>query len=286
MLKLIVTDMDGTLLNSNREISPGNAAALMAAQRQGVEIAIATGRIYENARGLCQRAGFNPHIISNHGAFAYTKDGEQLLGVGIDKSHVKNAITWLTDNHYFYNLCTDRHSYIPASTADILSNDFHAAKSLIPDVTAGRVQQVIQIYQKMDGRTLIDKLDDLLEQGLAFGSITSITFDQEKLRRGREYFGAYPGLALSIAGRDIFELINPTVSKGKALEKLTNHLHLPMNEVMAIGDNYNDISMLERVGISVAIGNAEEDVKKICKHVSLSNDQNGVAHIINKLLKL
>jgi HAD superfamily hydrolase (TIGR01484 family) len=138
----------------------------------------------------------------------------------------------------------------------------------------------------MDGRTIVNQLDDLLKQNLTFGSITSITFDQEKLRKGKEYFNAYPHLALSIAGRDIFEMIDMSVSKGNALEQLTAHLKIPMNEVMAIGDNYNDVSMLERVGISVAIGNAEDDVKKICNHVSLSNDLNGVAYIINKLLNL
>lgn len=284
MLKLIVTDMDGTLLNSNREISSENVAALLAAQKRGVEIAIATGRTYGNAWGLCRRAGLTPHIISNHGAFVYTKDGVQLLSVGIDKRHVRNAVTWLTENNYFYNLCTDSHSFIPANTVDLLTNDYHTAKNLIPEVSAARVQQAIKIYQKMDGRTIIDRLDELFEQDLTFGSITSITFDQEKLRIGREYFSAYPDLALSIAGRDIFEMIDISVSKGKALERLTDHLHIPLSEVMAIGDNYNDISMLERVGFSVAIGNAEEDVKKICKYVALPNDLHGVADIVNKLL--
>lgn len=276
--------MDGTLLNSKREISAENTAALLAAQEQGVDIAIATGRPYGNALALCRRAGLTPHIISNHGAFVYTNSGRQLLGMGIDKRYVKDAITWLSDNEYFYNLCTDRHSFIPANTTELLINDYRTAQALIPAVSEERVQEAIKIYENMDGRTIINQLDELFDQNLSFGSITSITFDQEKLRRGREYFAAYPHLALSIAGRDIFEMIDPSVSKGNALERLTAHLHIPMNEVMAIGDNFNDISMLERVGISVAIGNAEADVKQICQHVSRSNDQNGVAYIINKLL--
>jgi Cof subfamily protein (haloacid dehalogenase superfamily) len=283
-LRLIVTDMDGTLLNSKREISVENVEALLAAQNKGIEIAIATGRTYGNVLSLCQRVGLNPHIISNHGAFVYTKEGERILGVGINKSHVKDALTWLSTHNYFYNLCTDRHSFIPANTNELFINDYQTAKHRIPQVTEEQVHEAIKIYQSMDGRTIMNQMNDILEQDLTFGSITSITFDQDKLRMGREHFNTYPYLSMTVAGRNIFEMIHPSVSKGNALEHLIQHLRIPMEEVMAIGDNYNDISMLERVGISVAIGNAEDEVKKICKHVSLSNDLNGVAYIVNKML--
>jgi Cof subfamily protein (haloacid dehalogenase superfamily) len=283
-LKLIVTDMDGTLLNSNRTISRENAAALLAAQAQGIEIAIATGRTYGNALALCQRVGLSPHIISNHGAFVYTNKGERLLGIGIKEEHVKEALNWLSSNNYFYNLCTDRHSFIPANVADIFINDYKTAKNRFPQATEAQVQEAIRIYQSMDGRMVLNQIDDVFEQNLTFGSITSITFDQDKLRIGREYFTASPHLSMTVAGKNIFEMIHPSVSKGNALEYLIEHLRISMEEVMAIGDNYNDISMLERVGISVAIGNAEETVKKICKHVSLSNDLNGVAYIVNQMM--
>lgn len=283
-MKLIVTDMDGTLLNSNRTISRENAAALLAAQAQGIEIAIATGRTYGNALALCQRVGLSPHIISNHGAFVYTNKGERLLGIGIKEEHVKEALNWLSSNNYFYNLCTDRHSFIPANVADIFINDYKTAKNRFPQATEAQVQEAIRIYQSMDGRMVLNQIDDVFEQNLTFGSITSITFDQDKLRIGREYFTASPHLSMTVAGKNIFEMIHPSVSKGNALEYLIEHLRISMEEVMAIGDNYNDISMLERVGISVAIGNAEETVKKICKHVSLSNDLNGVAYIVNQMM--
>ena len=283
-MKLIVTDMDGTLLNSQRAISGENAAALLAAQAQGIEIAIATGRTYGNALALCQRVGLTPHIISNHGAFVYTNKGERLLGIGINKGHVKDALTWLANYNYFYNLCTDKHSFIPANIEAIFLNDYKTAKTLLPQATEARVKEAIRIYQTMDGRTLLNQIDDVFEQDLTFGSITSITFDQDKLRIGREHFTACPHLSMTVAGKDIFEMIHPSVSKGNALEYLIEYLKIPMTEVMAIGDNYNDISMLERVGISVAIGNAEEAVKKISQHVSLSNNLNGVAYIINQMM--
>ena len=94
-MKLIVSDLDGTLLNSQRQISRENAAALQQAASMGVEIAIATGRSYGNARALCERAGLKPHIISNNGAFVHTDAGERLLAQGVEKKHAREAVRWL-----------------------------------------------------------------------------------------------------------------------------------------------------------------------------------------------
>ena len=283
ILKLIVSDMDGTLLNSKREISPENVAAMLEAQDKGVEIAIATGRTYGNALALCQSVGLRPHIISNHGAFVYTKDGERILDVGVDQEHLKNALTWLIENDYFYNVCTDTHSFIPADSEQVLTNDFNTATNVISKVTEQWIREFIQyLCQSTEERTVINGIEDILEQNLTVGSILAITFDQNKLNTGRDYFEKYQGLSMTVAGNSVFEMIHTSASKGNALERLTQYLNIPMDKVMAIGDNYNDISMLERVGVSVAIGNAEEAVKKVCKYVSLSNDLNGVAYSIHQ----
>lgn len=81
-----------------------------------------------------------------------------------------------------------------------------------------------------------------------------------------------------------FELTNNNASKGNSLEYLADYLGISLNDITAIGDNYNDISMFKKAGISVAMGNAEDDIKNICSHVSLSNDLNGVAHFIHELM--
>lgn len=79
-------------------------------------------------------------------------------------------------------------------------------------------------------------------------------------------------------------MIPLSASKGNALDILSSALHIPLQEIMAFGDHYNDISMLEKVSYSVAMGNAEEDVKKICKYHTLTNDLHGVGHIITQVL--
>jgi Cof subfamily protein (haloacid dehalogenase superfamily) len=284
ILKLIVSDLDGTLLNRNREISQENLAALHAAQEKGIEIAIASGRNYGNVLELCHRAGLNVHIISNNGSFVHDKTGKQLIAIGMDKQHMKTALEWLHNHHYFYNVSTEKEVFYPVNVEEILLSDFQTAASLNGIITIDMVKEKINRIVSQEGAKFMENFTEILDQDLTFGNISSITFNKEKLSKGKEYFKNVQDLAMTVSGDDIFEMIPPSASKGNALEILSNSLHIPLQKIMAIGDHYNDISMLEKVGYSVAMGNAEEDVKKICKYITLTNDLNGVGHIITQVL--
>lgn len=281
---MIVSDLDGTFLNSSHEIIEENVQALRSAQEQGVEIAIASGRNYGNVLTLFEKTGLHPHIISNNGAFVYDKDGNLVKGVGLNKHHVKEALDWLEYRNYFYTLCTDHFVYMPTNTEAILTSDFENATNLVKTMTPETLREGIDLFLNLGSGVFIDDFHEIIAQDLTFGNISAITIDQDKLRDGREYFGNYDGMAMTIAGNNIFEMIHPSVSKGNALEYLTTYVGVSLEDVMAVGDNYNDISMLKKVGASVAVGNAEEGVKQICKYQSLSNDDRGVAHIIHKML--
>lgn len=284
-MKLIISDLDGTFLDSKHEVIAENVEALKAAQYEGIEIAIATGRNYGNVMALCQRAGLRPHVISNNGAFVYDKNGNQIKAVGLAKDHVKEALDWLKYRDYFYTLCTDHFVYMPANAHDILTNDYENAINHVRTMTPENLKEGIDLFLTLDSAVFIKDFNEILEQDLIFGNISAITLDHDKLLHGREYFNQYAGMSMTIAGKDIFEMIHPSVSKGNALEHLTDHLDISLDDVMAIGDNYNDISMLEKVGHSVAVANAEEDVQKVCKYISLTNDDKGVAYIIHKMLR-
>jgi len=283
-MKLIISDLDGTFLNSKHEVIAENVEALKAAQNEGIEIAIATGRNYGNVLALCQRAGLRPHVISNNGAFVYDKNGNQIKAVGLDKDQVREALDWLKYRNYFYTLCTDHSVYMPDNAHSLLTSDYENAINHVRKMTPEKLKEGIDIFLTLDSAVFINDFNEILEQDLIFGNISAITLDHDKLLHGREYFSHYAGMAMTIAGKDIFEMIHPSVSKGNALAHLAAHLDISLDDAMAIGDNFNDISMLKKVGISVAVANAEEEVKKICKYVSLSNDDNGVAHIIQKIM--
>lgn len=284
-MKLIISDLDGTFLNSKHEVIEENVKALKAAQDKGMEIAIATGRNYGNVLALCLRAGLKPHVISNNGAFVYNKDGNLIKGIGLEKSYIKGALDWLAYRNYFYTLCTDHVVYMPDNAKEILTSDYDNATNHVTKMTPEELKEGIELFLKLDSAVFINDFNEILEQDLIFGNISAITLDHDKLSLGREYFSRYEGMSMTIAGNNIFEMIHPSVSKGNALEHLVAHLDVSLQDVMAFGDNYNDISMLKKVGVSVAVGNAEEEVKKVSKYVSLSNDEMGVAHMIYRLLE-
>jgi HAD-superfamily hydrolase, subfamily IIB len=283
-MKLITTDLDGTLLNSSHEISKENIEALKLAQKKGAEIAIATGRTYADAKAICERANICAHIISNNGSLTHSKDGKKLKADTIDKKYIKEALNWFNANGYFYQVGTAKNMFLPSNTKAILESDFYKAKIKNSSLSKDVLNNMVDLLFSQEGVMLVDDINDIINADLDYCSITSISFDEDKLFKGRELFGNHESLSLVISNEFNFEMVNMNASKGNSLEYLANHLNIPLKDVVAIGDNYNDISMFKKAGISVAMGNAKEDIKEICSYVSISNDLNGVAHAIHEFM--
>ncbi|KZL92165.1 Cof-type HAD-IIB family hydrolase [Clostridium magnum] len=283
-MKLFATDLDGTLLNSKHEISKENINALKIAQENGVEIVIATGRTYADAKAICRQANICAHIISNNGSLAHSKNGEKLKVDTIDKKYVTETLGWFNDNRYFYEVSTAKNIFLPSNTKEILENDFYKAKTKNLSLSKYTVDEIVSLLFSQEGVILVDDINDIVNADLDYCSISAISFDEDKLSKGRELFGNHESLSLVVSHELNFELVNTNASKGNSLEHLANHLNIPLKDVAAIGDNYNDVSMFKRAGISIAMGNAKEDIKKICSYVSSSNDLHGVAHAIYKFM--
>ncbi len=284
-MKLFATDLDGTLLNSNHEISKENLEALKLAQKTGTEIVIATGRTYGDVSAICKKANLNPHIISNNGSFLYSKDGEKLKSLTISKKDVRNALTWIYENEYFFEICTDKNLFLLSNSKEILEKDFLKAKAIDPSLNEDMLLDTISLIFSQAGLKFVDTIDEILNADFDYCSMTAVSFSQERLSKGREFFSNYEGLSLVVSTKYNFEMVNEKASKGNLLEYLANHLNIPLKDAVAIGDNYNDVSMFKKAGTSVAMGNADDAIKKICSHVSVSNDLNGVAHIITLKIK-
>lgn len=286
-LKLIVVDLDGTLLDSaKREISLENANALKIAQSQGANIAIATGRCYSNVIDLCQRAGLKTHVISNHGAFIHTQSGQCLQARGLDEEALGQAIDWLDRHEYYYSVDTANSAFVAEGASACLYRDFENASTLVEleELSDETLPDLVERLASPWNQQVIKDLKQVVWEKNVVSQIRAVSLDADKLNAGRKHFSSQKDITMTVAGKAIFELIHPDVSKGNALEILASHLSISLEKVMAIGDNYNDISMLKKAGISVAIGNAEDKVKECCQYVALSNDEDGVAHIVLQML--
>ncbi|WP_371361816.1 Phosphatase YwpJ [Sporomusa rhizae] len=285
-MKLFVTDLDGTLLNSQHEISPENLSALELAQKEGLEIAIATGRTYADARAVCEKAGISAHIISNNGSFIFTRDGKKLKAMSLAKEFVAPSLRWLHNNDYYYEISTDNTIFLSPTTEDVLKLDFARAKAADPSLDPAALDKILSLIYSQKGIRIVKDIDSIVDTDIEYYNMLGLSFDPVKLTRGRNYFSNLEGLTMLISGQYNFEMINSNASKGFALKHLTDHLNIPVSKTIAIGDSFNDLSMLEIAGIGVAMGNAEDKIKKCCQYVAKSNDESGVAHIIHELKHL
>lgn len=285
-MKLIAIDLDGTLLNHNHEISEENIKAIKHAQDKGIQVSIATGRAQKDVLSILKKAGLNTHIISNNGSSIHLNTGEKLKSISLSKEEVKPILEWLEDNKYFYEISNDHSIFSFHKGFEYLSEEIENLKARNADIDINQVEYMYSILKGQKGVIPVDSYKEILEATEEFYNIMVISLDDEKRLRGKEYFMNNNNLYVFSSFSNNFEMVHKNASKGSALEILANTLNVSLKDVMAIGDNYNDITMLKKAGYSVAMGNAEEEVKKICKFTTLDNNDHGVAHaIMNKLSK-
>jgi len=281
-VRLVAIDIDGTLLPTfSQTISARNAEALRAAQRAGITVAIATGRRTAYTAPLLQGLGLRADmpLITSNGAVTRTLGGDPL-----DRSHLKA--------HVARELCgllrpfgTLVFTFDMIGRGELVLEDFEQAHQRIALwVEANR--DAIQIVQPLED-ALPDGNDPI--QGMVTGGVDRMR-QAEKALRSSNLTGLCTAVRTEYPARDlsIVDLLPPGVSKGWALERLAASLGIDRKETMAIGDNWNDINMLEWAGQAVLMGNAAQDLRAIAKtngwKQAPPNDEDGVAVTLERAL--
>ncbi|UII55830.1 Cof-type HAD-IIB family hydrolase [Cytobacillus spongiae] len=285
MIKCIAIDMDGTLLNSNQEVTEENKQAIKKAQSQGVEVVIATGRSYHEASFVLNEAGLVCPIICVNGAEARSVEGDVLKANALSKQQAKETATVLKEKGVYFEVYTNQGKY----TEDVemgITIIVDIYKSANPEV---EVKDIRKKAEELYYKGFVHKVDsyealfEIEEQQIY--KLLAFSFDKEKLDDARQVLKTMDGLAVSSSGYDNIELTSVYAQKGVALEAFINEKGITFAETMAIGDNYNDLSMFQKVGRAVAMGNASEDIKAQCHEVTLRNNDSGVGKAIMKALE-
>jgi len=281
-VRLVAIDIDGTLLPSfSQTISPRNAEALRAAQRAGVTVAIATGRRTAYTAPLLQGLGLRADmpLITSNGAVTRTLGGDP-----IDRSHLKASVA--------RELCgllrpfgTLVFTFDMIGRGELILEDFEQAHQRISLwVEANR--DAIEIVQPLEN-ALLDGKDPI--QGMVTGGVERMR-QAEKALRVSNLTSFCTAVRTEYPARDlsIVDLLPPGVSKGWALERLAARLGVDRKETMAIGDNWNDVNMLEWAGQAVLMGNAAQDLRAMAKtngwKQAPPNDEDGVAVTLERAL--
>jgi Cof subfamily protein (haloacid dehalogenase superfamily) len=283
-MKLFAIDMDGTLLNEEGKISKVNAEAIRQAQQQGVQVTIATGRAAYDAWTKLEEAELVTPVIGANGATVHDVHRRQLTSTPMGRSETFEVLSWLHDNDFYYEVMTDRAIYSPQNGHQLLAVEMDRLLSSNPDISLDTLLHAAEKQYEQTGHTRIASYEDI-PLDVEIYNVLCFSFDQAKLDRGRERYRGFQGLNMVISSDRNFEVEHRDASKGNALRYLANHLSIPMQEAVAIGDSYNDISMLTMVGTGIAMGNAKDDIKAVCSEVTLTNAEDGVAHALLNILK-
>ncbi|WP_034552365.1 Cof-type HAD-IIB family hydrolase [Carnobacterium funditum] len=281
MIKLIASDMDGTLLNEKMVISEINAKAILAAQENGVHFMVATGRGYTEAKPLLEEVGISCPIITLNGAQVYNEKGEVIENIGVSKKTVQTILEKINELGLYCEMTTSQGIY-----SDNKAKRIEAVASLIyktnPDTTfkmsvvlAAARLEIMNINYVADYKELLD--NDAVE------ILKIITFSEagpKVLEPLAEKLGATGELAITASFVNNIEINDIKAQKGLALARAAEVLGIPTDDIMALGDNFNDVSMLKVAGYSVAVENAEDGVKAHAKYLTSANSENGVAQSI------
>lgn len=268
--KLIVTDMDGTVLGGDHKITEENMRALREADERGVKVVFATGRFHDSAKEHVTFLEEVMPIVSSNGAIIkHPITNEVLYCNSIDKDISLKIVETLDNLDLSYQIYTDNEILQKYKTEEekIKMQDF--IKNTFSDKT--------EIVFKKDLKKDIKDLNIL--------KFNVVDFERPLLmKEARKEVEKIEGLEVTSSWNDNVEIMNAGSSKGSAVKFLCELLNIDKEEIIAFGDNYNDISMLEYVGMGVAMGNAEEDVKKIASYITDSNIESGVAKAIDDLV--
>ncbi|RWR12519.1 Cof-type HAD-IIB family hydrolase [Siminovitchia fortis] len=285
MIKCIATDMDGTLLNASQEVSEENKLAIEAARKQGIDFLVATGRSYHDLRYVLDKVGIRCPAICLNGAEIRDAEGNVEFGIGLE-AVIAEKVAYVLDNaDMYYELYTSNGTYTTNYEKGIQAvMDIYRTAN--PSIEVSKLRQRVEKRFKKRLIKIVDDFDDV------FGSedITTYKFfgfskDQSLLVEVSKRLEQINGITVTTSGRQNIEITHKNAKKGNALKRYTEKRGISLEETMALGDNYNDLSMLEMVGHSVAMGNAEKEIKDTCRYVTGLNTEDGVAEAIYKALE-
>lgn len=286
MIKLIVSDMDGTLLNERVELSDRNAEAVKRAQAAGIDFVIATGRSFQSGYTLVEDKGITCPFIGQNGATYYNEQQELQIIRGLPKDTVRQMMKIFDETPVYYELVTFDGPY---------SNDEEAfrehAYDIITDINRDIDEAAIYAYiEKMvnsERINFVDNYDEILnddDQVVLKLSVlsTSGSIKLDDLRRKLEK--EIENIVVTASSRKNLEINHITATKGRAVSEYAKMKGYDATEVMTIGDNINDLTMLDWAKYGTAMDNAVHEAKTVSDYRTDSNTNDGVAQLIDRVL--
>lgn len=271
-IELIALDMDGTLLNEKGILAQESKDALLAAMKQGVHVVIATGRVFSALpQDVVSVPGIEYAITSNGANIVRLADRETIYSNLIDGKNLEPLMEIFHDSTIMKEIFFDHKVYAQRYCLEHLEE-------------FGIVSERSKHYT-LSTRIPVESTMDLIEENIdRLENINLIFADLEQRKQVWERLSGLPGLTVCSSIRNNLEIGGATTSKAAALETLASLLGVNRERIMACGDSSNDLAMLQYAGLSVAMGNAVDEVKQEAQLITSSNAENGVARAIEAIV--
>ena len=269
-IRLIALDLDGTLLNSDKQLTQQNAQALACAAARGIEIVPTTGRFFSGMPEIIRSLPYLHYAITINGAAVYdVRYDADIARAEIPLPLAVEIMRYLDTLPVIYDCYMNNWGWMTRAMqlrADAFAPDEHYLRMI------------------RNLRTPVDDLKSyLLETGRDVQKIQLFLTDPAlRLTLLRQLGGQFEGLCVSSSVPNNIEINSTDANKGEALRKLAAHLGLDISRTMAIGDGLNDLSMLRAAGVGVAMENACPEAKQAADYVTGSCDESGVAAAIRR----
>lgn len=264
--KMVVSDLDGTLLNSNHKLSQYTIDTIRKISEKGIKFVIATGRHYEDAKYFFNQIGVGRYLISGNGSFVHNEIGEVVSRKSISKEMIKKLLELEVQEETSRSIYIGEEWYTDLMVQDYI--EFHQESKFAPKVCSLDIfkdKEIEKIFFIHKNREVIEKLEKKLYE---------LGVDKE--------------LNIATSQPTCLELMDKSVNKGEALKSLLEYEGIQADEIIAFGDALNDREMLELVGKGIIMGNGDKKLQELlpkCEVIGTS-DEDSEAKFLEKFFNL
>lgn len=277
MIRLVASDMDGTLLNRYGKVSSLNIAAIEALRRKNIGFVVCTGRNFADASAPLKEAGISCDIICMNGAAVFDSCGRQLRKQPLFKAQVNRILNICRPFSVLYDFMTEEGSYTTSTMEDFRKS--FEDKIFLPMVSDEHT------YETIAKRFRFTTEDVLLGSSWEIYKMSVVHENPEVLRQIRCALEREEGISVASSAPSNLELTHIGAQKGSVLMEYAASTNIHPREILAIGDSENDLSMLTLpLGYTIAMGNASEIIKRSARLITRTNDEDGVAIAIDALV--
>lgn len=266
--KLLVIDVDGTLVGTKGRISSEDSSALSKAFDAGIKVSLSTGRSLQSCLGIIDELSLNGHHITFDGALVSDQTGnEEVYVKPLNPEVVRQAVEFAHETDVAIDFYSASQYFIERETrASEIQRSYYGIQPIVTDFTS--------LWQK----------ERIIKGGM-------VTNSPQEVARARDFHDRFKDRlhfswvkTPTYPDVDFINVVARGVSKAEALPALVSYLGIELSEVVAVGDGTNDLSILTLAGLAVAMGNAPPEVKAVADYVTLDVDHSGLAAAVNKFL--